>query len=530
MSAIIKRTINGHTYLYEAMSYRDEDGKPRSKHVIIGKIDPCTGDPIYHKEYLDRMKSKGTPVDIPQREKSYTEIAILKSKIKRYGAFYLFLRIGEQTGLITVLKKALPNSWQQVFNIACYLNANGSPIAYCSDWIDETEALPCKGMSPAAITELFKTITVSERTDFYQQWAALRSEREYLALDITSVSSYSELIQYVERGYNRDKEDLAQINLCLLMGEESGLPVFQAIYSGSIQDVSTLKTTLELAAPALPLDKTMAVMDKGFCSVANINTMLNDHLGLRFLIAVPFTLKFAKELVEREKQSIDTISNTILIGDDVIRGVCREYPWHKKHRIYAHIYYSPSKGVAIKETLYANIASILDIHKRHPQKAVNSGKFQKYLNIEPPDGVRPEYLVSVREDAVRNTLSHSGWLVTLSNHIKDPACAIFIYRSKDVVEKGFQAMKTQLDLGRLRVHSDNGMQNKAFVCFIALIIRCRIHRVMLENGLYMKMTMTKLILTLEKLKVQYISGNRILFPLTKDQKRIFDAFGISYPQ
>jgi len=44
------------------------------------------------------------------------------------------------------------------------------------------------------------------------------------------------------------------------------------------------------------------------------------------------------------------------------------------------------------------------------------------------------------------------------------------------------------------------------------------------------MTMTKLILTLEKLKVQYISGNRILFPLTKEQKQIFDAFGIAYPQ
>jgi hypothetical protein len=53
---------------------------------------------------------------------------------------------------------------------------------------------------------------------------------------------------------------------------------------------------------------------------------------------------------------------------------------------------------------------------------------------------------------------------------------------------------------------------------------------MLDNGLYMKMTMAKLILILEKLKVQHISGNRILFPLTKEQKDIFDAFGIEYPK
>jgi len=530
MAAIIKRTINGQTYLYESSSYRDEEGRPRSRQIIIAKLDPATGTPIYNQEYIERMDSQGTSIEIPKTEKSYTESAILKSVIKRYGAFYLFRQIGEQIGLIRIMNETLPYCWQQVFNIACYLIATGNPIAYCSDWIEETEALPCKGMSASAITELFKTITDSERTNFYQRWAILRSEREYLALDITSVSSYSELIQYVEWGYNRDKEDLPQINLCLLMGEESGLPAFQAIYSGSIRDVSTLKTTLKLAAPALPLDKIMAVMDKGFCSVANVNAMLNDCQSLRFLIAAPFTLKLAKELVECEKQTIDTISNTILIGEDVIRGVCRECSWNKKQKIYAHIYYNPSKGVAIKESLYANIASILEIHKRHPKKAVNSGKYLKYLKIEPPNEARPEYRVSVRDNAVKEALAHSGWLVTLSNHIEDPTKAIFIYRSKDVVEKGFQAMKTQLDLRRLRVHSDIGMQNKVFVCFIALIIRCRIHRTMLENGLYMKMTMTKLILTLEKLKVQYISGNRILFPLTKEQKQIFDAFGIAYPQ
>ena len=529
MSAIVRRTINGQTYLYEATSYRNEEGKPRSKHIIIAKIDQATGEPVYHQEYIDRMNSQGTPVETEQREKSYLEGAIRTSKIKRFGAFYLFLRIGEQTGLINVLRKTFPDCWQQVFNIASYLVASGNPFAYCADWIDETEALPCKGMSPAAITELLKGITDNERMAFYHQWAILRAEQEYLALDITSVSSYSSLIQYVERGYNRDKEDLAQINLCMLMGEQSGLPVFQTIYNGSLRDVSTLKTTLKLAAPVVPLDKSTAVLDKGFCSVANINTLLEDQSGLRFLIAVPFTLKFAKEMVEREKQSIDTIGNTILVGEDCIRGVCREYIWHKKHRIYVHIYYSPSQAVAVKEDLYANIASIIEIHKRQPEKKVNAGRFEKYLKIEAPDKTHSTYRVSVREEAVKKALDHSGWLVTLSNHIKEADIAIFIYRAKDVIEKGFLAMKTQLDLGRLRVHSDDSMHNKVFICFIALIIRCRIHRVMLEHGLYMKMTMCRLILILEKLKVQYISGNRILFPLTKEQKDIFDAFGIAYP-
>ena len=39
MSSIIKRNINGATYLYLSTSYRDSEGRPRSKHEYIGKLE-----------------------------------------------------------------------------------------------------------------------------------------------------------------------------------------------------------------------------------------------------------------------------------------------------------------------------------------------------------------------------------------------------------------------------------------------------------------------------------------------------------
>lgn len=62
----------------------------------------------------------------------------------------------------------------------------------------------------------------------------------YIALDITSISSYSQLMKSCEWGYNRDHENLPQINLCMLFGEESMLPVYQTAYTGSLKDVTTL--------------------------------------------------------------------------------------------------------------------------------------------------------------------------------------------------------------------------------------------------------------------------------------------------
>jgi hypothetical protein len=49
-------------------------------------------------------------------------------------------------------------------------------------------------------------------------------------------------------GYNRDKEKLKQVNVCLLLGEKSGLPIFQMVYEGSLNDVRTLKMTLATAS------------------------------------------------------------------------------------------------------------------------------------------------------------------------------------------------------------------------------------------------------------------------------------------
>ena len=314
----------------------------------------------------------------------------------------------------------------------------------------------------------------------------------------------------------------------MLLGEKSGLPVIQSVYSGSLKDVSTLKTTLQLASN-IPLNKVTIVMDKGFCSTKNINAMLTDPQGIRFLIAMSFTLKFTVQQVESEIKDIDCLENTIVIGDDVLRGVTKVRSWNRQHKLYTHIYYNPSHGTSAKEKLYGHIAILVERANIDLNDKEYADDFKKYLIIRKSDKTDSGYTINIRHDVVEEELSHIGWLVITSNHISDPKEALSIYRAKDVVEKGFLRLKNNLDLGRLRVHSDNSMQNKVFIGFIALIIISRIHKVMLINGLYKTMTMKKLINTLEKLRVQYLGGTRILFPVTKEQKDIYVAFGFKEP-
>ncbi|HNT59909.1 MAG TPA: hypothetical protein PK712_00810 [Rectinema sp.] len=75
-------------------------------------------------------------------------------------------------------------------------------------------------------------------------WIDKIIEDEWLCYDITSISSYSELNEYIRYGYNRDREQLPQLNLAIFFGQQSGLPAYYQRLPGNITDVQTLHNLL----------------------------------------------------------------------------------------------------------------------------------------------------------------------------------------------------------------------------------------------------------------------------------------------
>ena len=196
---------------------------------------------------------------------------------------------------------------------------------YCEDWLKDTESYPVGSLSSQRISELLLSLPAQGREAFYGSWYAAHDDVEYLALDITSESSYSELIEDVEWGYNRDHERLPQVNLCMMVGETSRLPVHQTVYAGSHKDVRTLVTSLSRFEAATEKRPATIVMDKGFFSAKNISFLLGGSSGEahNFLISMPFTSAFAKKQVESERKDIDCVENTIVINGYPLRAVTK---------------------------------------------------------------------------------------------------------------------------------------------------------------------------------------------------------------
>lgn len=310
--------------------------------------------------------------------------------------------------------------------------------------------------------------------------------------------------------------------MCMLMGEKSRLPIYQALYSGSLKDVSTLKATLSKMDSVSNGKSLLIVMDKGFFSTRNINTMLDSTNPLRFIISVPFTSNFAKSQVSSESKDIDCLQNTIVLGGDSIRGVTKLRSWGKDHKVHVHVYYNTMKAMKTREELYAHVTVLKELAVENPVKATQSDEYNKYLLIRNSEKSTSGYTINIKEEVITKELETAGWMVIISNDISDAREALSIYREKDVVEKGFLRLKNSLDLGRLRVHREDIMQNKVFVGFLSLILMSQIHKVMLDNELYKKMTMKKLIMTLSKLRVQVFIELAFYFHSLKNKKKFIN--------
>jgi transposase len=516
--------------------------------VAIGRLDPATGEPVYKQEYIDRMAAAGTPVQSSAKnDKDIGTISVnseagdfhrkkiqnVLDRVKDFGVFYFLQSIAEKINLLDILAQTIPECWQEVFVLACYLIASDKPVMYCNEWVSSNESFDVGSMSSQRISELLEAFGNSERHAFYQEWYRHIREQEYIALDITSVSSYSKQMAECEWGYNRDHENIPQVNICMLFGEESKLPVFQTIYSGSLKDVSTLESTLSEFTAVVGEKDIMVVMDKGFFSASNVNALIgeNDPKGFKFLISVPFTSKFARNQVESERKDIDRIANVIQTSGSPIRGIHKLRAWGSKEvKLHAHVYYNPEKATKDRNDLFGLVAWLKKLAQKDPDNKKHRNEMKHYLCIRRSEGVNAGVTVSVREDIVAKELATTGWFVLISNQIDDAQRAYDVYRIKDVVEKGFMKYKNNLGLDRLRVHSDKRMQNKTFVAFIALILASRIHNVMKRTRLYEQMTFDRLLITLAKLKTVTVDSTRILRPITKEQKKIFKAFKIALPQ
>lgn len=122
---------------------------------------------------------------------------------------------------------------------------------------------------------MYEGISKDSRWAFFNQWKGQTvAADEYVAYDVTSISTHAKGIAFAEKGYNRDHELLPQVKR---------LPICYELYNGSITDEVYLSTMMQIAQ-VFDIQPFLYVMDKGFLNTNNIAYLAEEKIP--FLMAV----------------------------------------------------------------------------------------------------------------------------------------------------------------------------------------------------------------------------------------------------
>lgn len=509
-STVHVKAANGTVYVYGNISYWDKQTKT-TKHnrKCIGHIDANTGEVV------------------PNRKKGTQGKSATKKKhcgVSGIGISLLLDHIAKETGLRDTLRRTFKDDWRQILTCAYYLVSEGTALSRIESWSAANRSPYPDILTSQRISELLVRIADGRQQGFFSQWIDHNRNDEYYAMDITSVSSYSELNDFVRFGYNRDKEKLPQINLLMVSGEKSHLPLYYRVLPGSIKDVNTLVETLK-ALDLMDAKLLHFVMDKGFYSKGNIDAIYDKRV--KFMIGVPFTANYAKELVKKAREeNIQSHENYRLVFDYEVYVQSSLMSWGG-HRCYAHVYNDSFKAEMERKKfdhlLYVCRGELVTGNHREQNKS----HYQEFFTVKetPKRGRKVEYNQTAIDDYRKNT---TGWFVLITNDVKDPVKALEIYRRKDAVEKVFDDLKNDLDCKRLRIHSAQAMEGRLFIQYIALILTSKIKLIMNEAGWFKNYDMQQVIDELKSLREVSIEGNcqKIVSTPTAFQEKIFGLFGL----
>jgi transposase len=527
VSPIVReQIINGVRYVYEDYPYWDKDKKQtRHKRIYLGHYN-AQGVFIKSKSYQNKERVIVTS----------DEDINNKSEYKFVGATYLLDQIANKTGLAEDLKIIFPNNYKQILSLSYYLTLeNDNPYYRFKKWSKLHLHPHIADIPSQRVSELLSTITENDKLELFKCQTKRLQAKECLAYDTTSISSYSDNILQAKYGLNKDGDKLPQINLALVVGEESLLPAYYRILPGNINDFTTLNKLL-IDIKFLEIKDYKFIMDKGFYCSENIQKLYSE--GINYIVGIKNNIAFVANKMQELNISNFNISN-YSVTHDVYYNSFDVFVPLKKHinnfnisniqkvKSFLHIYYDANR--ANSELCTFNQKIILSIQKIK-DKVASKADFDiinKYCSLDYNDK-NDSYNINYNFDAINDVKNKFGFFSLLTNLKLSSIEILDIYRNKDIIEKSFNNLKNRLNLRRTNVHSYQNLEGEIFLQYISLTFLLYIHKHMKDNGLYKNFTMETLFDELDII-AQFKYSNTCLYfnEITKKQLELYKYMDVT---
>ena len=532
---ITVKTINGTPYVYieRGRTYSKEKKYSIPKRTCIGKRDNEQPDFMFPNEkFLKFFPREALPSEKDGR---------IRSGCLHVGVFFVVRKIISDYKLDEMIARIIGQDAGLFLDLAAYSiitedNAGQYYPDYAYNHALFTDDM--KVYSDSKVSDFLKDVTVDQRIQFLNEWNSKRDHREkiYISYDSTNKKSQAGEIEMVELGHAKEGIEEDIFNYAVAYDRNNREPLFYESYPGSIVDVSQLQHTLK-KAKSYGYEHIGFILDRGYFCKENIRFM--DDNKYDFVIMVKGMKSLVSSLILEVQGSFEndrrnSIRAYKVSGTTVKRKL---YAGDSRER-YFHIYYDDGKKAGERERFEDRIDRMSrKLRDLMGEPVRPGGDYKKYFDLVFwHEGLEDEKFMSgiERADVINREIQLCGYFVIVTSAKMTAKEALVLYKSRDGSEKTFRADKSYLGARSERVYSNESVDTKIFIGFVATIIRSRIYTLLKDevDRLDKKpnyMTVPAAIKELEKIEMLKGADNEynLDYAVTATQKTILKAFDMT---
>ena len=532
---ITVKTINGTPYVYieRGRTYSKEKKYSIPKRTCIGKRDNEQPDFMFPNEkFLKFFPREALPSEKDGR---------IRSGCLHVGVFFVVRKVISDYKLDEMIARLIGQDAGLFLDLAAYSiitedNAGQYYPDYAYNHALFTDDM--KVYSDSKVSDFLKDVTVDQRIQFLNEWNSKRDHREkiYISYDSTNKKSQAGEIEMVELGHSKEGIEEDIFNYAVAYDRNNREPLFYESYPGSIVDVSQLQHTLK-KAKSYGYEHIGFILDRGYFCKENIRFM--DDNKYDFVIMVKGMKSLVSSLILEvhgsfENDRRNSIRAYKVSGTTVKRKL---YAGDSRER-YFHIYYDDGKKAGERERFEDRIDRMSrKLRDLMGEPVRPGGDYKKYFDLVFwHEGLEDEKFMSgiERADVINREIQLCGYFVIVTSAKMTAKEALVLYKSRDGSEKTFRADKSYLGARSERVYSNESVDTKIFIGFVATIIRSRIYTLLKDevDRLDKKpnyMTVPAAIKELEKIEMLKGADNEynLDYAVTATQKTILKAFDMT---
>jgi len=467
-------------------------------------------------------------------------------RIEEVGEAHVMGWLARESGLEAALCGALGEvDGLAVLWVATHQACTAEPQYLAAEWLDDRRlpaALAEFDFSSAGLSRLSEAIGRSPtcRSRFLRRWIKACGKPEAIILDTTSLSTYSDRLETAEWGYNRDGDNLPQVNFSLAVGAAGDhLPLAYRIHFGSIPDVATLEATTEFLRE-YGLERISYSTDKGFWSSANTAAMIGR--GMKFVMGVPQTSTQANALVSKHRRKLDAPKRSLLYSGHVVRHARDKWtaalPDGTEAVLDAFLFMEPRRVADRVADLERRTLELELLAAKN--RFASPGAARRWLRenakaLAPCFGItsgEAGHRIVRKNNAIARKCNGAGVSLYATNRSGMDADAILsVVRGRDAVEKVFDVIKNEDGQNRLHTGNPDRVEGRLFLAFAAAILHILLENRMREAGLIKLRSVAEALALLRKIKrVHFESGNCRVLEIPKRTRKLLEALKIPPPE